>query len=57
MTRGPVDSSEARSELTLYQTEDGRMRIQCCFGGETLWLTQVRMAELFQTTPQKSRCT
>jgi hypothetical protein len=47
-------SSEAspRSELTLYQTEDGRTRIQCRFEDETLWLTQAQMAELFQTTPQ-----
>jgi hypothetical protein len=42
----------ADSELILYQTEDGRTRIQCRFEGETLWLTQAQMAELFQTTPQ-----
>ena len=40
------------SELILYQTEDGRTRIECRFEGETLWLTQSQMAELFQTTPQ-----
>jgi hypothetical protein len=37
-------------EIILYQTEDGRTRIQCRFENETLWLTQVQMAELFQTT-------
>jgi hypothetical protein len=41
-----------RSELLLYQTEDGRTRIECRFEGETVWLTQAMMAELFQTTPQ-----
>ncbi len=41
-----------QSELILYQTEDGRTRIQCRFEEETLWLTQAQMAELFQTTPQ-----
>ena len=41
-----------RSELILYQTEDGRTRIQCRFEDETLWLTQAQMADLFQTTPQ-----
>src|SRR5262245_22286623 len=40
------------SELILYQTEDGRTRIQCRFEDETVWLTQAQMAELFQTTPQ-----
>lgn len=35
-------------EFLLYQTEDGRTRIQCRFEGETLWLTQQQMADLFQ---------
>lgn len=39
-------------EFILYQTEDGRTRIQCCFENETLWLTQAQIAELFQATPQ-----
>jgi hypothetical protein len=46
------DAPPRRSELILYQTEDGRTRIQCRFEGETVWLTQAQMAELFQTTPQ-----
>jgi hypothetical protein len=41
-----------RGELILYQTEDGRTRIECRFEGETVWLTQAMMAELFQTTLQ-----
>ena len=41
-----------RSEIVLYQTEDGRTRIQCRFENETLWLTQALIAELFQVTPQ-----
>jgi hypothetical protein len=41
-----------QSEFILYQTEDGRTRIQCRFDNETLWLTQAHIAELFQTTPQ-----
>ena len=40
------------SDLILYQTEDGRTRIQCRFENETVWLTQQHMAELFQTTKQ-----
>lgn len=41
-----------QSELILYQTEDGRTRIQCRLENETLWLTQAQIAELFQVTPQ-----
>ena len=40
-------------EFLLYQTQDGRTRIQCRFAGETIWLTQQQMAELFQV--DKSR--
>jgi hypothetical protein len=42
--------SEPNSSLILYQTEDGRTRIECRFEAETLWLTQVQIAELFQTS-------
>jgi hypothetical protein len=37
-----------QSSLILYQTEDGRTRIQCRFENETIWLTQALIAELFQ---------
>ncbi len=43
---------QPQSSLILYQTEDGRTRIQCRFEDETVWLTQAQIAELFQTTPQ-----
>lgn len=46
------NESLPQSEIILYQTEDGRTRIQCRFDHETLWLTQAQIAELFQTTPQ-----
>jgi len=36
------------SSIVLYQTEDGRTRIECWFEGETLCLSQALMAELFQ---------
>jgi hypothetical protein len=35
-------------EILLYQTEDGRTRIECQFENETIWLTQALMAQLFQ---------
>lgn len=40
------------SILLLYQTEDGKQRIEVRFEGETVWLTQRLMSELFQTTPE-----
>jgi len=39
-----------RSSLVLYVTEDGRSRIECRFEGETIWLSQALMAELFQVS-------
>lgn len=36
------------SQLILYQTEDGETQIQVVMQGETVWLTQKEMAELFQ---------
>lgn len=43
-------SNEPQSEITLFQTEDGRTRIQCRFESESVWLTQALIAELFQVT-------
>jgi hypothetical protein len=42
-------------EFLLYETEDGRSRVECRFVADTLWLSQSGMAELFQTTPQTYR--
>jgi hypothetical protein len=44
------DEPLPQSEFILYQTEDGRTRIQCRLENETLWLTQIQIADLFQTT-------
>ena len=43
-----ADENPPRSELVLYQTADGRTRIQCRFEDETIWLTQKLIGELFQ---------
>ena len=42
------DEPLPQSEIILYQTEDGRTRVQCRFENETLWLTQALIAELFE---------
>jgi len=39
-------------EFLFYQTDDGQTRIQVRVEGETVWLTQKQMADLFQTTKQ-----
>ncbi len=39
-------------QFLVYQTEDGKLKIDVRFEGETVWLTQQHMAELFQATQQ-----
>jgi hypothetical protein len=41
-----------RSEIILYQMEDGHTRIECRSEDQIVWLTQALMAELFQVSPQ-----
>jgi len=40
------------SELILYTTEDGQSRIQLRADSDTVWLSQLEMAELFNATKQ-----
>ena len=39
-------------EILLYETEDGRTRVECRFAEEMVWMSQALMADLFRTTPQ-----
>lgn len=41
-----------KSQFVLYQTEDGRTRIEVRLENETVWLSQLAMATLFQTSKQ-----
>jgi len=41
------------SEIVLYQTEDGRNRIQVRLEGGTVWLSQRLIGELFQVTVRR----
>ena len=43
-------SLQNSSQLLIYQSEDGRTRIEVQLQEETVWLTQKLMADLFQTT-------
>ncbi len=40
------------SEILIYQSDDGHIKIQVRLENETVWLTQSDMVELFQTTKQ-----
>lgn len=39
-----------KSQLIIYQAEDGQTKIEVRLEEETIWLSQTAMAELFQTT-------
>jgi len=41
-----------KGELLVYQTDDGRVKLEVRLENETVWLTQQTMADLFQTTKQ-----
>lgn len=38
------------NQITIYETDDGKIQIGVLFSDENLWLTQKLMAELFETT-------
>jgi hypothetical protein len=40
------------NNLILYTSDDGQTRLHLRIEGETIWLTQLEIAELFQTTKQ-----
>ena len=40
------------SQIIIYRTKDGKDRIDVLLQGETVWLTQEHIAQLFQTTSQ-----
>ncbi len=43
---------ENKSQIIIYQTENGETKLDVRFQDETVWLTQKLMAELFQTSSQ-----
>jgi hypothetical protein len=52
MTTPAQPNPPEHGQLLIYSTEDGELKIDVRFEGETVWLTQQHMAELFQTTQQ-----
>src|SRR3989338_8278610 len=47
---GKKKEQTAISELILYQAEDGKTNIEVRLQNETVWMSQLAMSELFQTT-------
>jgi hypothetical protein len=46
----PIPAPEPSGQVVLYQSQDGTTRIEVRLEGDTVWLPQRAMAELFQTT-------
>ena len=47
-----MSKNNNQSRIIIYQTEDGRTKLEVRLENETIWLTQAAMAELFQATSQ-----
>ena len=43
---------KSKGQVLIYQTEEGQTRLEVRLEGETVWLTQKAMAELYQTSKQ-----
>ena len=52
MTAPAQPNPPEHGQLLIYSAEDGRLKIDVRLQGETVWLTQQHMADLFQTTKQ-----
>src|ERR1035437_6693679 len=50
MTDASQASPPPGGQFLVYQTEDGKLKIDVRFEGETVWLTQAHMAALVQTS-------
>ena len=40
------------NQIAFYQLQDGSVNIEVLYAEENIWLTQKKLAELFDTTPQ-----
>lgn len=45
-----MPDEQNKGEIVVYQTDDGRIKLEVRLQDETVWLTQQLIAELFQTT-------
>lgn len=47
-----MGKKELENEITFYNSPDGKVTVEVLYAEENIWLTQKKMAELFETTPQ-----
>ncbi|MGI8906818.1 MAG: virulence RhuM family protein [Candidatus Sumerlaeaceae bacterium] len=52
MTEPQQEEPSPQGELLIYQDEAGRLKLDVRLQDETVWLNQLQMAQLFQTTQQ-----
>ena len=52
MTNNTLIPTPSHGQFLVYQAEDGKIKLDVRFEGETVWLSQQMMADLFQTTQQ-----
>ena len=45
-----TNEQPSQSDIILYTSPDGKVKINVFFGDETVWLSQTHIAELFQKT-------
>ena len=45
-------NGDPKGNLVIYQTDDGRARVECRLVDETIWLSQALMGELFDRSKQ-----
>ena len=50
MSAAPEANSPSQGQFLVYRAADGQVKLEVRLAGETAWLTQAQMAELFQTT-------
>jgi hypothetical protein len=52
MSQEIIESAEPKGEIILYQTADGRVKLDVKFHDDSVWLTKQMMADLYQTSKQ-----
>jgi hypothetical protein len=50
MSKSSQPSPPSGGQFLVYQTQDGKLKLDVRFQGESVWLTQQHMAALFQTS-------
>lgn len=50
LTKGNDNNMDNQGEVIIYQMEVGLTRIEVKLEGETVWLSQQQMADLYQTS-------